>query len=473
MNSENETKESPLEKAKRLKAEKESKDQVKIETEAKKQADSQAQAEKMNALNSEKQDLESQLNEVDVKIEISRSEAHETRDTMKEGGLDKDEEFKGEYDSTISEVVGNLKELRNEKNRIKAELEQVDSNIKNFDINEAVAEGKEATQGAVESVKQENEEAITQVESYPGAETGDIKVANEVVSETNKEVNQVVENSDKNIGEVAAEKNVNNEKEFSINIKELKSKIMEAREKMLSSGAYLDVKDEIKLYSSLNKTEELKKVQEQAANYYEKQLGNYKWAGDKYKDLGNTEKAEIMYKKGIAENETRIKSDTKPNFVTVNTCARTAEMYEKLGDSEKSKEAYNNLIKIAEGIPNRDLSESYNEVAIAYEKIGNFGKAKETWEKYASSWGESKADRAAASYEKAGNKEKAEEFYKKAIAYQENRNEPDPEILAKAYTGIGQKEKAIEILNNEAKKLESRGATAGSYHIYETMDKYL
>jgi tetratricopeptide (TPR) repeat protein len=158
--------------------------------------------------------------------------------------------------------------------------------------------------------------------------------------------------------------------------------------------------------------------------------------------------------------------------VTVNICARTAEMYEKLGDSEKSREMYKNLIETAEKISPRD-SQGYKEVAIAYEKLGDSEKSKEMWEKDASMWGESKAHQAAASYEKAGNKEKAKEFYEKAIAYQEKREEPDSEILAEAYVGIGQKGKAIEILNNTIKKLEKRGATNGSFHLYEVMSKYL
>lgn len=199
MNLENQTKESPLEKAKRLKAEKESKDQVKMEAEAKKQADAQAKTEKMNILNSQKQELENQLNEIDVKIETSRSEARETRDTMKEGGLDKDEEFKDEYQATVSEVAGNLNELRNERNLIKSKLEKINSDIENFDINEAINEGKEAMQKTVENVNGENEEAVAQVESYPGADAQDVEKAKEVVDETSKEINQVVENVEKNI----------------------------------------------------------------------------------------------------------------------------------------------------------------------------------------------------------------------------------------------------------------------------------
>jgi len=55
MNFENQVKGSPLEKAKRLKEEKEKKDSAKVEAEA------QAKTEKLNNLNSQKQDLENNM----------------------------------------------------------------------------------------------------------------------------------------------------------------------------------------------------------------------------------------------------------------------------------------------------------------------------------------------------------------------------------------------------------------------------
>lgn len=200
MDLENQTKESPLDKAKRLRAEKETKDQSKVE------AESQAKAEKLEILNTQKTGLEDKLVEINSKIEASRGEAHETRDVMKEGGLDTDESFADEYKSTITEVAGNLNELRNERNKIKAEIESINSNIENFEVNEAVAEGKKSTETAVENVKQENEEAVSSVENYSGAENTDIQAAQEVVAQTNQEVNQVVENSEKGVAEIVGEK---------------------------------------------------------------------------------------------------------------------------------------------------------------------------------------------------------------------------------------------------------------------------
>ncbi len=196
MNLENQTKESPLEKAKRLKAEKESRDQARAEDENRKKA------EKLELLNASKKDLESQLEDINSQIEISRNEAHETRDTMKEGDLDKDEDFKEDYRSTISEVAGNLNELRNEKNRVKAELEKIELEIENFEVNEAISEGKEAIQGELESINQKNEEALTQIESHSGADAEDFEEAKEVINETNKKVSEIKNETEGELGEI-------------------------------------------------------------------------------------------------------------------------------------------------------------------------------------------------------------------------------------------------------------------------------
>ena len=130
MNLEAQIKESPLEKAKRLKAEKESKDKEK----------SESQAEKLENLLSQKRSLEIKLDDIDSKIEAFRSEAHETRDTMKEAGLNTDEEFKEEYNATIYEVADGLNELRNERNQILSEMKKNDLDIEEFETNDSVKE---------------------------------------------------------------------------------------------------------------------------------------------------------------------------------------------------------------------------------------------------------------------------------------------------------------------------------------------
>jgi len=97
------------------------------------ETEKQAKMEKLESLNNSKQDLENKLNEINSEIIISKYEAEKTRGIMQGGDWDKDDNFKEDYNSTISEVAGNLNELRNEKNKIKEDLEKIDSDIKNID----------------------------------------------------------------------------------------------------------------------------------------------------------------------------------------------------------------------------------------------------------------------------------------------------------------------------------------------------
>jgi uncharacterized protein (DUF3084 family) len=187
MNFENQVKGSPLEKAKRLKEEKEKKDSVKVEAEA------QPKTEKLNNLNFQKQGLENKLSDVDTRIEASKGEAHETRDVMKDGELDQDEEFKGEYGFTISEVAGNLNELRNERNNIKAELEKINSDIENFGVNEVVAENnkeetlddfKEKTELVIDTIFEEVNSKLRNLEenanNFSGGEKEFYRISNDL-----------------------------------------------------------------------------------------------------------------------------------------------------------------------------------------------------------------------------------------------------------------------------------------------------
>jgi|GEM_PF-2806799 len=296
MSLENETKqtESPLEKAKRLKAEKEARDGANAEAEAEKQATAQAKTEKLGTLNSHKQDLENQLNEIDIKIEASKGEAHETRDTMQEAGLDKDSEFKDEYDLTISEVAGNLNGLRNERNEIKTKLEQINLEIENFGINEAVSEGKKETQEAVSSADQENEEAISQVKNYPGAEAGDIKTAEEVAAETSGKINQTVENSEKTVNELV-NNNEKIEKGEAQELKEFKDfkDFFEKNTEGINGSKGLSANEFLKNYLS----EKYPKMDKDSQEY------NDKWTGialaSKFNNINESPYIKSKYSKGL------------------------------------------------------------------------------------------------------------------------------------------------------------------------------
>lgn len=212
MDQEQTTPESPLEKAKRLLAEKESKDKERIEAETQKELENQAKEQKLEELNSLKQELERQLDEINSKVEASRNEAHETRDTLRGGGLDQNLDYKEEYNGIISEVADNLNNLRQEKNRIKAELEMVNLNIENFDINENIAEAKKDVQAETATVEQENVEAINQVKDYPGSDAQNLEAAQEVINESSQEIDQITENSDQAVENIITEDVVGEQK---------------------------------------------------------------------------------------------------------------------------------------------------------------------------------------------------------------------------------------------------------------------
>lgn len=83
----------------------------------------------------------------------------------------------------------------------KESKDQLGHESENFGINEAIAEGEAAVKKMLENISQENEEAMAQVESYPGAEAQDIEEAKMVIADTDKAIYTVVENGDKKIGE--------------------------------------------------------------------------------------------------------------------------------------------------------------------------------------------------------------------------------------------------------------------------------
>jgi len=248
-----------------------------------------------------------------------------------------------------------------------------------------------------------------------------------------------------------------------MNIEDLKAKIKQSKEELAESQA-TNLAEKAKIYESLGRLEEAKQALETDAKSNEAS-GYYDWAADSYAKLGNQEKAKELYEKKIASLQKDILSGGSRGAYNL-----IGSIYEKIGDMVRSREAYQKLV----GEFEKGGSKIEPEVAAAaYEKLGDTEKAKTAWEDDAKRWGESKADRAALRYEKAGNKEKSEEFYKKAIAYQEGLKEPNAIILAKSYAGLGDKQKAIAVLKAEAEKLSVDGKIGNGSFYYQEMEKYL
>ncbi len=368
----------------------------------------------------------------------------------------------------------------------------------NEDIVELAKAKLEAINKKVENITPEvenTESQKTQVDTIGGSENGlqevttsiDEKITqkDEEIKNIELEINEKIteiggENQDKNKNRLAQLENLKQHPQ--LNVEELKSKITAVREEMaealVNSPNLLQNYEKVKLYQSLGRIEEANKIIEFIAKDYEhsslSDQGSGYHAGlaaEKYADLGNTAKAKEMWEKSI--NQIKLGSEPKDagNYFDV------ANKYIKLGNTEKANEMFKKCVDLNEKAIG--ANKSYSRAALAYEKLGDTAKAKEMWEKEASDWGEgAKAERAGECYEKAGNKDKANEMYRKAIVYQEDlKNRKgftfDQERLAKAYIGIGEKSKALQMLKEDADEMEKKNAILGVYRNYELIDKYL
>ena len=385
----------------------------------------------------------------------------------------------------ITENGGDISEIQNETAEVDAEIAQIQENRqKEIDVvtsvnpeNTETVETKSAKQEFFDSaLVSENGEVV------PPANGEDLFVSEtpkEEATETTKEKFDIMEGATEN------GKPIENETETQINTEELKNKITEIRQKMAEQISIdpkildnLDNFEKIRLYKSLGKTEEANKLIEFLAEDYEFRSNSDQGSGflasqaaEKYADLGNSQKAKEMWEKSI--RQIRLSEDPKYS----GNYFHAADVYEKLGDTEKSNEMYRKYIQLNQKAFRSD--KSYSGLANAYEKLGDTENAKKMWEKEAEEWGQgAKAERAGEAYEKAGNKEKSEESYRIAITYQEDLQKRgssnfDQKRLAKAYMGIGEKSKVIQMFKENAEEMENRGSTLGEYQNYELIDKYL
>lgn len=182
----------------------------------------------------------------------------------------------------------------------------------------------------------------------------------------------------------------------------------------------------------------------------------------------------------------------------------SAKIYEKLGDTQKAQEKYEEFIKLHE---NKDLKgyeyHMYKGLATAYEKLGDTETAKQMWEKTAENAWEDNPEDAGEAYNKAGDKEKATQAYKNAIAYYEgiDRNGPHSnsyhlEGLVESLWALGEKSKAVQLLKDRVEdaeryrindlsykkgndyearhgKIEEGDGSDAVFNRYEDLEKYL
>ncbi len=292
--------------------------------------------------------------------------------------------------------------------------------------------------------------------------------ANEKVENAEAVVEETT--SDSNTGLSSKNESVKESKEKPLSLEELKEKVNSSRELIVGSSG-VPMSEKLDVYNSLGNIEEANKIKEALAKDYEER-GFLDWSADYYSELGNKGKAKELWEKSLGQ----MQYTDDPAYRGGNYF-HAASIQEKLGDKEGMNKSLAKYLEINEKIPDSD--KNYSGIAGVYEKLGNSEKAKQMWEESAKKWekNSSKLESAGESYEKAGNREKAEECYKKAIVYQEDLRSKntstgiDEDRLAKAYMATGQKDKAIEMLNNEAEKLAARGGN--SQYIYHKLGKYL
>ncbi|MFA5644251.1 MAG: hypothetical protein WC928_01845 [Patescibacteria group bacterium] len=140
-----EKQESPAEKAKRLIEEKKSRE---TEKELRK-------TEEKQELIDNKNNLENKISDIDSQIEILKNEAHETRDSMKEAGLEKDDDFKGEYNNIISDLANKLNTLRIKKNELSQKLKETTLDLEKYDksLDELKKEDQEKSAEKIDNLK--------------------------------------------------------------------------------------------------------------------------------------------------------------------------------------------------------------------------------------------------------------------------------------------------------------------------------
>ncbi|HNU81303.1 MAG TPA: hypothetical protein PLA05_02300 [bacterium] len=111
-------------------------------------------------------------------------------------------------------------DFENKQNKIEEFApEKKPENEKNLEIYDVINNGEKRLSGASEKISNENIQAISHVENYPGTESRDIENTQGIITETNQKINQVIENTQKNVREIVGknsetnqEKDLNQEK---------------------------------------------------------------------------------------------------------------------------------------------------------------------------------------------------------------------------------------------------------------------
>lgn len=104
----------------------------------------------------------------------------------------------------------------------KSSQEKKAENKENMEISDVINRGEKELSVAAEITSDENKQAISHVENYPGVKSGDLANAEEIISEAGRQINQVIESSQKNVSQIIARGDLANQEK--VNNKSIESK---------------------------------------------------------------------------------------------------------------------------------------------------------------------------------------------------------------------------------------------------------
>lgn len=206
-------------------------------------------------------------------------------------------------------------DFENNQNKIEnSSQEQKIKNRENLRIPDIINEGEKQFYDVVERNNNENKQVISSVENYSGVELEDIKVAQEIVAETNNKINQIIENANSEVSEInSKQENISPELKAEID----KLKFLQEEEMRLQKR-YEDLEKEYKENFQIVSKKELSWYESEMNSVYSK-LDNMRYSipslEKKIETLKNPviepEEQKNIEKKDLTANESDAESISK------------------------------------------------------------------------------------------------------------------------------------------------------------------
>lgn len=272
-------------------------------------------------------------------------------------------------------------DFENKKNEIEqSSQEQKTENKENLEISDVLNEGTRQLSDAVERSNQENKQAISNMENYPGAESEDIEVAQEIITEAEQGVSYLVETSNNKVSEIIDENDEASDGPENIS-PEIKSETDKLKflqeEKIRLQKRYEELEKGYKENFQLVSKKELSWYESEMNSIHSK-LDNMRYSIPSLEEKIETLKSSIIESKekknNINQNDSIIKrSETKDKAVEEDSIANkdTEQITEKVKENiedtteknseinqEKYKRVYDTLISQVTGYGNEKVKQS-------------------------------------------------------------------------------------------------------------------